>query len=165
MAVIRLVAVVAAGIGVHWLPFHSAVYGYHVMQPSSYRHIVIMNIEHHREDYFAPSLGDYVTSVTIYCDRDDTSAASVFDANGGFDIHRSGWITIMGKRYPLIRGEFRSLSGERYTEEQVDFALGGHRWHLTMSYAQRFRNQRHIMLKMLKSFRFRGYTRHSVAAA
>jgi hypothetical protein len=41
----------------------------------------------------------------------------------------------------------------QWTQEQVVFTDHGRVWHLTISYARQFRNQRPIMMKMLRSFK------------
>jgi hypothetical protein len=67
-------------------------------------------------------------------------------------VRGNGRILIDGNRRALIRGSFTGMAGQ-WTQEQVVFTDHGRVWHLTISYARQFRNQRPIMMKMLRSFK------------
>lgn len=149
----RVSAIVAfSGITVNWLPFRSPTYPYTILQPSSYKHVVIEDTSGQSVDYFFPSLGSSLTNVNIYCDHSHLNAAAVLRSSGAKHVQRTARIVIDGAKRTLIRGDFQGIPG-RWTVEQVVFADHGHIWHLTASYASRFRNQRPIMLKMLTSFK------------
>lgn len=147
-----LALVTLAGITIKWIPFHSHVYPYSVLQPSSYRHDVIQDTSGQKVDFFFPTLGSSVTNVNIYCDDSNSGTVKRLQSIGGTHVHRSAWMTIMGKRYPVIYADFSSY-GQYWTLEQITVPMQGRIWHLTASYAHKFRNQRPIMMKMLRSFK------------
>jgi hypothetical protein len=142
-----------SGITVKWLPFHSHVYPYSIRQPSSYRHEVIQDTANQQIDYFFPSLGSSVTNVNIYCDGTNANTVKRLEAIGGSHVHRSAWLTVMGKHYPVIYADFSSYN-QYWTLEQVTIPVQGHVCHLTASYSHKYRNQRAIMMKMLATFKF-----------
>ena len=143
-----------AGTITTWIPFRSDIYPYTIQQPSSYRHIVIVNTDKHKVDYFFPSLGSSVTNVNIYADRTYVRPRTYLRSIGGSHVHRSGWLHIMGRSLPLTCADFSGITA-RWTIEQVDFRAHGRVWHLTASYEHRFRGQRGLMMHMLRTFRTR----------
>ncbi|HZU13356.1 MAG TPA: hypothetical protein VFB58_10995 [Chloroflexota bacterium] len=151
MASHRWAAILITGISLHWIPFHSHIYRYTIMRPSSYSHVVLPDSQHHRVDYFFPPYGDSVTNVNVYCDGDQANAAVYLRSIGAHNVWRDGSIRIMGQQWPLIHASFRGMS-ESWTEEQVSMRINGRVWHLTMSYADRFTSVRKSMLHMLRSF-------------
>jgi hypothetical protein len=154
MGAVRVAALVLlGGISIRWMTFHSHVYRYTIKQPSSYTHIVLQDTSKRKVDYFYPSpLGSSVTSVSIFCDHSNPNLTTSLRSNSGVNVHRSGWITIMGKRYPLIEAGYTGI-GVSWVVEKVNVPVGKEIYHLTASYEPRYRNQqRPIMLKMLGSF-------------
>lgn len=143
-----------AGTITTWIPFRSDIYPYTIQQPSSYRHIVIVDTAKHKVDYFFPSLGSSVTNVNIYADGTYIRPRAYLRSIGGSNVHRSGWLRVMGHRYPLTCANFTGIRS-RWTIEQIDFRARGRVWHLTASYDHRFRNQRGLMMHMLRTFRAR----------
>lgn len=149
----RVSAILAfSGVTVNWAPFRSPTYPYRILQPSSYKHMVMQNTSGHNVDYFFPSLGSLLTNVNIYCDHIHVSAARELRSLGAKSVRGNGRILIDGNRRALIRGSFTGMAGQ-WTQEQVVFTDHGRVWHLTISYARQFRNQRPIMMKMLRSFK------------
>lgn len=149
----RVSAILAfSGISVNWLPFRSSTYPYTILQPSSYKHVVIENTSGNPVDFFFPSLGSLLTNVNIYCDHGHLNAAAELRSYGAKHVKRSAGIVIDGSRRTLVSGDFHGLAG-RWTVEQVVIRDHGKVWHLTASYEHRFRSQRPIMIKMLKSFK------------
>lgn len=151
MASHRWAAALVAGISVHWIPFHSHIYHFTISQPTTYNHVVLRDVAHRRVDYFFPRLGDSVTNVNVYRDGKGAKAASYLRSMGAHNVHRDGIIRIMGRKHPLISANFVGMS-EHFTVEQVILRDRGQVWHLTISFADRFRSQRKIMLRMLRSF-------------
>lgn len=147
-----LAAILLSGITVKWTRFHSHTYPYSILQPSSYQLLTQELPGKPKTDYYYPALGSYVTNVNVYCDHSKLSATTYLRTHNGQNVHRIAWVTIMGKRRGLIRADFVNPYS-RWTIEQVVFSAGGQDWHLTMSYAPQFQNQRPIMLKMLGSFK------------
>jgi hypothetical protein len=149
----RVAAILAvSGANVVWAPFKSSTYPYTILQPSSYKHIVIDDTAGHPVDYFFPSLGSSLTNVNVYCDHGHVNPALSLRNSGAKHVTRVGRILIDGTRRTLVRAAFTGLPGH-WTVEQVVFSMHGHVWHLTASYADQFRSQRPIMMKMLKSFK------------
>jgi hypothetical protein len=149
----RVAAILAvSGANVTWAPFKSSIYPYTILQPSSYKHIPIDDTSGRPVDYFFPSLGSSLTNVNVYCDHGHPNPGKSLRALGGKHVTRVGRILIDGTQRTLVRAEFSGLPGH-WTVEQVAFSMHGHVWHLTLSYANQFRSQRPIMIKMLKSFK------------
>lgn len=149
-----LAALVFAGITITWLPFHSGLYPYHVSQPSSFKHEVIVTASGLKVDYFFPTLtGSFPTNVNISAVRGSKimDAVQFLRSASGHRVRRSGWMVIMGHRFPLMRAAFHGLT-TNWIEEQVAFASGGYNWRLTASYEPRFVKLRSLMLRMLQSF-------------
>jgi hypothetical protein len=150
---VRVSAVLTfSGITIHWAPFHSPTYPYTILQPSSYKYLAITNTSGRPVDYFFPSLGSQLTNVNVYCDHGHMNAMRQLRSVGAVHVQRNGGILIDGTRRALIRGEFRGMVAQ-WTVEQIVFTANGRVWHLTASYEHRFRSQRTIMMKMLKSFK------------
>jgi hypothetical protein len=100
-----------------------------------------------------------VTCVVIYAvpGRHVPDEITYLQSLGGRHVGRSGYLTIAGHRYPIIRADFVGVA-ERWTVEEVVFVHNGRVWRLHLSYAARYRSQRPTMLRMLRSFRFTGTT-------
>jgi hypothetical protein len=152
-SVARVSAILAfSGITVTWVPFRSPTYPYRILQPSSYKYLAIDDTSGRPHDYFFPSLGSQITNVNIYCDHLNAAAKKELQTAGAKHIQSDGRILIDGSRRVLFKGQFRGLI-QNWTEERTVFAEHGRVWHLTISYEPRFRSQRPIMIKMLKSFK------------
>jgi hypothetical protein len=152
--VARVSAILAfSGISITWVPFRSPTYPYKMLQPTSYKHLAIDDTSGRPVDYFFPSLGSLITNVNVFCDRVHTTARADLQSAGAKHIHSDGRILIDGRRRALVEGQFGSSLAGNWTQERAVFTAHGHVWHLTMSYAQQFRSQRPIMIKMLKSFK------------
>lgn len=146
-------AVVLASVSVSWSPFHSSLYSYSIRQPSSFRHVVLSNTANQHVDYFFPSKGSFPTNVNILASPGrlaGSESAYLKDMNGK-NIHRSAWLSIMGRRVPLVYADFSGLAG-KYSVEQVRFFYKDTVWQLTASYELKYRKMRTIMLKMIASF-------------
>jgi hypothetical protein len=149
---VRLGAIVAfSGITVTWSPFKSTTYPYVVLQPSSYKYVTFQNTAGHDVDYFFPSLGSQITSVSIYADGTMSSVAAGLQSLGAKNVHIAAKLPVDGKLRTLTAGDFSGIPGQ-WTIEQMCFRDAGQVWHLTLSYDHRYRDQRHIMIKILKSF-------------
>jgi hypothetical protein len=146
--------VLYTGVTITWSPYHSTVYDYTISQPSSYRHLVIQTAPDQRDDYFYPSLGSSTTNVNVSATRGHTLEPELqyLRSRDGKNVHRSAWVSIVGRKLPLMCADFNSLVG-KYRLEQVSFMSGGRVWRVTASYDLRFQNQRSIMLRMIKSFK------------
>lgn len=152
----RILGVISfVGISTTFSRVDSATYPYSILQPSTFRHVVIPNAGQQNVDLYAPPLGSAPTALTVYAVRDPGEPAiEYFLARNGRNVHRSGWVTIAGKRLALERADFRGYR-VRYRQEQVTFRAAGYFWRLTVSYDLRFKQYRGIMLRMLRSFRLR----------
>jgi hypothetical protein len=143
-------------IGITWSRYTSTTYPYSILQPSSFRHTVLTNTAQQKMDYFSPSLGSYVTNVSVYAvpgthwQNEEAYLASI----GAKNVRQVGWTKLAGARRAIISGDFVGL-GARWTTEHVVFATHHLVWHLNMSYDVRYRKLRPIMLRMLNSFRLR----------
>lgn len=146
-------AIVLASVSVSWAPFRSTVYSYTISQPSSFKHVVLANTANQQVDYFFPSVGSFPTNVNIVAVPGHTVGnwVSYFRNMNGHNIHRSGWLKVMGDRRPLIHADFNTLIGN-YSVDQVRFVFKDTVWQLTASYETRFRGMRPLMLRMLASF-------------
>jgi hypothetical protein len=158
--VARLLGVVAvAGVSISWVHFSSTVYPYTMSQPSSFRHVVLMNTAHVKVDYFSPSLGSAVTDVAVYAvpgsKRPDPDTY-LRDENGTH-IRAGGSIVIDGKKRSLTAADFSSF-GNRWTVEQASFVENGMVWRLSLSYEPKYQKLRPVMVKMVQSFAVRGST-------
>lgn len=148
-------AITVSSITITWNRFDSRIYPYSVSQPSSFRHIVIPTDDGKRLDYFAPSLGSYVTNVSISAVRGDrfNSKLDLKDRDGR-NVHRSGWLRVLRQRRPVYQGSFQGPGG-RWTEQEICFSAGGYAWRLVASYDVRYKKLRPLMLRMLGTFRLR----------
>jgi hypothetical protein len=146
-------AIVLASVSVSWIPFHSALYPYRISEPSSFKHVTLTNTAHQRVDYFFPSVGSFPTNVNILARPRRTlrDGGACLKQRDGHRVYRSGWLTIMGHREPLMRADFRGLAGN-YSVEQVCFVQKNTVWQLTASYEAKYRTMRSMMLRMLASF-------------
>jgi hypothetical protein len=147
-------AVVVASVSVSWTPFHSSLYPYSLSQPSSFKHVVLVNTANQRVDYFFPSVGSFLTNVNIVAlpgraVRDRVSCPKVIN---GYHRYRRGWLTIMGQHEALMHMDFHGLAG-KYSIEQVCVVKHHTRWQLTASFETKYRTMRSMMLRMLASFR------------
>jgi len=61
--------VALAGTKITYEPFVSTLYPYRLLQPSSFRHVVLVDLNGHMVDYFYPALGSSVTNVNIFEDE------------------------------------------------------------------------------------------------
>lgn len=153
--VLLLSAVAAGNVRVNYDPFSSAIYPYRVMQPSSFRHVVLPDPLGHNIDYFYPSLGSAVTDVNIYADGGPLiNMTNLLKQSGAYRVRRSGYLKIGGVRVGLVSGDRRGYPGH-WREERAEFVAGGRVWHITMSYLLRYQNMRGAMLHMVRSFRLR----------
>jgi hypothetical protein len=146
-------AVVFAGATGSWIPFHSSTYPYTLEQPASFRHVILANTANQKVDFFFPSLGSFTTNVNILAQpgRPLSDEKTLLQAMNGHDVHRSGWLTIMGHRLPVIHADFDSLAG-KYSIEQIRYTDGTTSWQLTASYEPKYRSLRSTMLKMIGTF-------------
>ncbi|MGI8824343.1 MAG: hypothetical protein ACR2JC_01620 [Chloroflexota bacterium] len=152
---VAVLAVAMAGIKIDFVPFDSTLYPYRVQQPMAYRHIVFPDSAGHQVDYFAPSLGSFVTNVNIYATGDHPAdEAASMRATGAHHVHVSGSVVLLGKRVRLLCGDWSGLVG-KWREERLQFEAQGLTWHLTISYDRRFSSSRSLMLRMLRSFQLR----------
>src|SRR5579875_2738106 len=103
----------ASSTTVSWITFHSTIYPYTVAQPSSFRHVVLMDTDNHRVDYFSPALGSFTTNVNIYAVPGHAvpNEAAYLRSIGGKHVHVSGRLTLLGKPLPLIMGDFSGIAG------------------------------------------------------
>lgn len=156
VAVRAISAVVLSGILVSWSSFHSKTYPYTMMRPSSFTFAKLRTTGHSNVDYFFPALGSFTTNVNISATpgRDHRSERSYLLGEQGKNVHRSGWITIMGHRRALMSADFVGLVS-RWRLEQVVLYAGKRTWRLTASYDRQYRKLRPVMLRMLRSFRTR----------
>lgn len=138
-----------------WSLFHSAINPYTLSQPSSFAHVVLQR-DGHNVDYFFPALGSFVTSVSVsgVHGRRLGDEAAYLRSSGGHHVHRSGWIRVARRLYPLLRADFYGLVGH-WQIDMVSFRERGRIWQLTASYDVHYRSMRSVMLRMLNSFRFR----------
>jgi hypothetical protein len=136
-----------------WLPFRSTVYPYTMTPPSGFKYVVLLDDSNHKIDYYFPSLGSFVTNINIYAARGQTALdeQAYLHSLGAWHVRRSGWIVIMGRRLPLMRGDFHGLVG-RWTVEQVSLAACGMVWRLTISYDVRYAKLRSSMVRALQTF-------------
>lgn len=146
-------AIVLASVSVSWAPFRSTVYSYTISQPSSFKHIVLPNTANQQVDYFFPSVGSFPTNVNIVGVPGHAVGnwVSYFHGINGHNIHRSGWVNVMGQRRPLMHADFSTLVG-KFSVDEVRFVDRDTVWQLTASYEPRFRSMRTLMLRMLASF-------------
>jgi hypothetical protein len=153
-AVSAVAAASVLSIGVTWSRYTSQIYPYSISQPSSYRHVELQNNVGRKVDYFSPSLGSFITCVVVYAVRGTRfqNEISILEGLGGRDVRRAGSLTVNGHQYPIIRADFSGLTAH-WTEEHVTFVRKGLVWHLHMSYDRRYRSQRAMMFRMLKSFK------------
>src|SRR5579859_6446288 len=93
-------ALLLAGVSISWTPFRSSVYSYSISQPSSFRHVVLPNTANQKVDYFFPSVGSFPTNVNILATPGTVvqNQVAYLKQMNGRNIHRSAWITIMGRR-------------------------------------------------------------------
>jgi hypothetical protein len=147
-------AVVLASVSVSWTRFHSAVYPYSISQPSSFKHVALTNRANQQVDYFFPSKGSFPTNVNIVATPGHVmgGAGLCLKGSNGARVYRSGWLTIMGQREPLMRVDVDGLAG-KYSVEQVCLVMKDTVWRLTASYDTKYRRMRAMMLRMLASFR------------
>jgi hypothetical protein len=145
-------AVVFSGVTVTWATFKSPTYPYTILQPSSYKFTAIDDLAGKPVDYFFPSLGSGITYVSVSCEHKYKSAWTVFHSNGAKHVQPDGRILIDGTWRALTRGDFEGLLG-RWTEEQAVFTAHGRVWRVTASWAMRFRSQRPVEMRMLRSFK------------
>ncbi|HEX6506475.1 MAG TPA: hypothetical protein VF221_02480 [Chloroflexota bacterium] len=152
-----MAAVMFASITITWTRFHSTTYPYSILQPSSFRHTMLPNVNGMTIDYFFPSLGSFTTNVNVVASpaKSLVNQVAYFRSIDGTNVHRSGWLIIMGKKRPLIQADFGGLAGKRRLE-QICFVANGTMWQLTASYDLKYRNLRRTMLRMLQSFRLDG---------
>lgn len=148
--------IIMLGVSISWSKFDSNVYPYRISQPSSFRHIVETDSVGHRSDFFFPSLGSSTTSVSVWATPGDAAVSPMQNLRDkeGQNVHRSGTITVVGKKMRLFCADFQGLSGA-WTEEQVSFIAQGYVWRLTASYDRRYKALRSTMLRMLASFKIR----------
>jgi hypothetical protein len=149
--------ILLAGVTLHWSPFNSTLYPYSIQQPSSFRHEPGVTADGIKVDYFFPVLtGSFVTNVSISATRGTTmvNPVSYLHSLNGRNVRQMGWLTVNGKKKPVMCADFSGLTS-RWTEEQVSFAANGYVWHLTASFEPKFKKQLKTMLKMLQSFRLR----------
>jgi hypothetical protein len=146
-------AVVVASVSVSWTPFHSALYPYSLSQPSSFKHVVLVNTANQHVDYFFPSVGSFLTNVNIMALSGHAGQDRVICQQGitGDHRYRRGWLTIMGQRQALMHADFHSLAG-KYSIEQVCVVKNRTLWQLTASFEAKYRTMRSMMLRMLVSF-------------
>jgi len=149
-------AVAFAGAAITWTRIDSRTYPYTILRPSSFTYIVLTDSYGRKVDYFFPALGSFTTNVNIYTEpgRKADDEKAYLGSIGATHIRRSDWVDLVGKRLPLIRGDFHGLAGT-WTEERTTFTARGLIWHLTLSYDVRYRNLRRTMLRMIRSFRLR----------
>jgi len=142
------------GIHIAWTHFSSDLYPYSVMQPSSFKHIVLEDAAQHKIDYFYPALGSFTTNVNIWGERTDPppDGKREIKALGGRDVRKVGMLKVMGEGRPLVRGNFRGIGG-RWIIEQVDFRSKGWTWHLTASFDPKYKRYLGTMLHILRTFK------------
>lgn len=159
-------AIVLGSVSISWTPFHSSLYPYSISQPSSFKHVVLTNTANQQVDYFFPSLGSYTTNVNIVAvpgNKVQDEVALLKESNG-HNIHRSVWLTIMGRRVKFMHATFSGLAGS-YAIDQARFVYNHMVWQLTASYASKYRKaMRPLMLRMLASFRINPPTSRVAAA-
>ncbi|GAC1513910.1 MAG: hypothetical protein NVS2B16_19770 [Chloroflexota bacterium] len=145
--------VALAGTKITYEPFVSTLYPYRLLQPSSFRHVVLVDLNGHMVDYFYPALGSSVTNVNIFEDEhgEMRDEGALMRASGASWVHVSGYIPIGGKRFPIVSGDRSGLPG-RWREEYVEFSASRKVWHLTMSYLLKYRSMRPTMVHMLGTF-------------
>ncbi|GAC1327052.1 MAG: hypothetical protein NVS2B16_01920 [Chloroflexota bacterium] len=149
-------AITFAGVRITYDPFTSTIYPYRVLQPSSFRHIVVLDLTGHGVDYFYPDLGSFVTNVNIYAVTPGQmkNQAQMMHPTGAKHVHISGYLRVDKKRVPIFSSDHRAFPGH-WREETAQFSSGGMIWHVTISYLLRYRNLRPVMMRMIRSFHIR----------
>ncbi len=156
-ALVRVVSlVVLSHVTITWLHFSSGVYPYGISQPSSFSHVVYINVAHRNIDYFSPALGSATTDVNIFTIPGTAlpDPQKYLQNQGGLHVRSSGWLAVDGHRRRLTAADFESF-GNRWTVEQVCFVSRGAIWRLTASYDLKYKSLRSTMLRMLSSFKLR----------
>jgi hypothetical protein len=154
---VRIVSLVLLShVTITWLHFSSGVYPYGISQPSSFSHVVYVNMAHRNIDYFSPALGSATTDVNIFTIPGSSlpDPQKYLQNQGGVHSRSSGWLDVDGHRRRLTAADFESF-GNRWTVEQVSFVMRGAIWRLTASYDLKYGSLRPIMLRMLSSFKLR----------
>lgn len=157
MALVKgIVGVVSlVGVTTTYSRVNSSVYPYSIREPSTFRHVVIPNDGEQNVDLYAPPIGSAPTAVTVYAEHDGgQNAIEYFITHHGRNVHRSAWVTIMGRKMALECADFNSF-GVHYRQEEVTFHARGYFWRLTISYELRYRSYRPVLLKMLGTFKLR----------
>ena len=149
-------AVLFSGTTITWTTFHSSLYPYSISQPSSFNHYEIAVNPDLKADYFYPLVGSATTNVNITATpgREVPNETLYLRSLDGRNIRRTAWVNLAGQRVALMCADFQSVMG-KYRIEQLSFLWGGMLWHVTMSYALRFKSMRSLMLRMLQSFKVR----------
>lgn len=143
-------------VGVTWTRAQSTVYPYSILQPSSFRHVVLYNTQGRPVDFFSPSLGSASTSVTVVAlsGRTPANEIQILRGRGGKNAHVSESMSIAGQRVKLVGADFHGMIG-RFTVEQCSFVSQGMVWTLTASYDSKYRKLRPTMMRMIRSFQAR----------
>src|SRR5579872_4073224 len=124
----------STGTGTSWARFKSKLYPYSILQPSSFRHIVLPIDDEQKSDYFSPGFGSYTTSVTISASHGAVlNSVRDLPSHGGTHVKSVGTLPILGHPVALTKASFHGLAGT-WVEEQATFSAGGYAWRMTASY-------------------------------
>lgn len=142
------------GVRVRYLPFTSTLYRYTLMQPDSFRHIVLRDPVGRQVDYFYPALGSSVTDVNIYAERHNhlDDQAAILRVTGAVRVRVSGHLAVGHMKIAIVSGDRSGIPG-KWREEGAEFIENGQVWHMTMSYLFKYASLRPMMLHMLETFR------------
>lgn len=153
-ALYALAAVVLVRSPVFLSPVKSTVYPYTITPPAGFKYVVLVDSSGRKVDYFFPALGSFVTNINIYAVRGTTipDGQTYLRLIGAAHVHKSGLIQIMGRKVPLMLGDFRGFVG-RWTLEQTTLVACGLTWRLTVSYDVKYVRLRSTMLHAVQTFR------------
>ena len=156
VAILPVIAtMISMGVKIRWAPFHSTIYPYTISQPSSFTHGILPTPSGQQGDFFFPALGSFTTGLNIVAEplkTDPPPADAVYlRSTGGKQVQAASFVTIMKHRSLMYRANYAGLAGH-WTEERLSFAANGYYWHITVSYAYKYRSMRSLMIRMVQSF-------------